>query len=210
MTCRSRSVTACAPGPTPTPTTATQSATDPTQLTPEGKGAIYEREFVGTGFYVGGQFILTNRHVAQPWLADEGILSLNTTVQAQPRLKKIMAFFPDVPQPDRSILERARTGATIVLTDDPSEAARGADVVNTDVWASMGQEAVKLGIGLHAEGRGGVEVRESDVVGGEGEVLPRSAVRVGGRHQHVRLVEATTLQPPGCLGEQPTTRGLRD
>lgn len=77
----------------------TQGTGDSTQLTPEGKGAIYEREFVGTGFYVGGEFILTNRHVAQPWLADEGILTLNTTVQAQPRLKKIMAFFPDSPQP---------------------------------------------------------------------------------------------------------------
>jgi S1-C subfamily serine protease len=77
----------------------TQGAGDPTQLTPEGKGAIYEREFVGTGFYVGGAFILTNKHVAQPWLADEGILTLNTTVQAQPRLRKIMAFFPDAPQP---------------------------------------------------------------------------------------------------------------
>jgi S1-C subfamily serine protease len=79
--------------------TGTQNSNDPTQLTPEGKGAIYEREFVGTGFYVGDTFILTNRHVAQPWIADEGILTLNTTVQAQPRLKKIMAFFPDAPQP---------------------------------------------------------------------------------------------------------------
>lgn len=79
--------------------TGTQSSNDPTQLTPEGKGAIYEREFVGTGFYVGDVYILTNRHVVQPWLADEGILTLNTTVQAQPRLKKIMAFFPDAAQP---------------------------------------------------------------------------------------------------------------
>lgn len=77
----------------------TQNSNDPMQLTPEGKGAIYEREFVGTGFYVGQVYILTNRHVVQPWLADEGILTLNTTVQAQPRLKKIMAFFPDSPQP---------------------------------------------------------------------------------------------------------------
>jgi S1-C subfamily serine protease len=76
-----------------------QSEQDPTQLTPEGKGPIYEREFVGTGFYVGGELILTNRHVVQPWLADEGILKLNTSVPAQPRVRKIMAFFPEAAQP---------------------------------------------------------------------------------------------------------------
>jgi ornithine carbamoyltransferase len=32
-------------------------------------------------------------------------------------------------------------GARIVYTSDPAEAARGAHVLNTDVWASMGQEA---------------------------------------------------------------------
>ena len=43
-------------------------------------------------------------------------------------------------EPDAAILERARSGAKIVLTHDPREAADGADVINTDVWASMGQE----------------------------------------------------------------------
>jgi len=47
---------------------------------------------------------------------------------------------PDGYQPDRSILERAQQNAKVVLTTDPREAVEGADVVNTDVWASMGQE----------------------------------------------------------------------
>ena len=43
-------------------------------------------------------------------------------------------------EPDQEIFERARTAATVMLTHDPAEAADGADVVTTDVWASMGQE----------------------------------------------------------------------
>ncbi len=42
--------------------------------------------------------------------------------------------------PDRETLERNRGLTRITLTTDPREAARGAHVVNTDVWASMGQE----------------------------------------------------------------------
>jgi len=42
--------------------------------------------------------------------------------------------------PDAAILARHRDKARITLTTDPREAVRGAHVVNTDVWASMGQE----------------------------------------------------------------------
>jgi ornithine carbamoyltransferase len=45
-------------------------------------------------------------------------------------------------EPDAMVKERAaEAGANIIYTNDPVEAARGADVMNTDVWASMGQEA---------------------------------------------------------------------
>ncbi|MGH7503619.1 MAG: ornithine carbamoyltransferase [Longimicrobiales bacterium] len=43
--------------------------------------------------------------------------------------------------PDASILSRAQAHANIMVTTHPAEAVAGADVVNTDVWASMGQES---------------------------------------------------------------------
>jgi ornithine carbamoyltransferase len=47
--------------------------------------------------------------------------------------------------PDMDILARAQgLGARISLTEDPAVAAKGADYLNTDVWASMGQEAEQL------------------------------------------------------------------
>jgi serine protease Do len=79
--------------------TVVQNGNDTAQLTPEGNGAIAEFEFVGTGFHVGGGYVLTNRHVAQPWLADERAQGLGSAVNAQPRLKKLSAFFPSFEQP---------------------------------------------------------------------------------------------------------------
>jgi len=44
-------------------------------------------------------------------------------------------------EPDAAVVERAKKlGANILYTNDPLEAAKGAMVLNTDVWASMGQE----------------------------------------------------------------------
>lgn len=49
-------------------------------------------------------------------------------------------------EPDPAVVDQAReiaggTGATIEVGDDPKWAISGADVVVTDTWASMGQEA---------------------------------------------------------------------
>jgi S1-C subfamily serine protease len=78
---------------------AVQSSGEQTSLTPEGKGPIAEFEFVGSGFYVGQGYVVTNRHIAQPWLADDRAQSMSNAVKGQPRLKKLTAYFPDHPQP---------------------------------------------------------------------------------------------------------------
>ena len=45
-------------------------------------------------------------------------------------------------EPKKEIWDRAKkeAGERLILTHDPAEAVREAQVVNTDVWASMGQE----------------------------------------------------------------------
>ncbi|GAB3450968.1 ornithine carbamoyltransferase [Streptomonospora sediminis] len=53
---------------------------------------------------------------------------------------------PEGYRPDAAVLARATaiaetTGASVTVTGDPAAAAAGADVLATDVWTSMGQEA---------------------------------------------------------------------
>jgi len=44
-------------------------------------------------------------------------------------------------EPDAEVIRRAEArGVKLLLTNDPREAAEGVDILNTDVWASMGQE----------------------------------------------------------------------
>jgi len=49
---------------------------------------------------------------------------------------------PEGFEPSRALFDRARArpGACLTITEVPEEAVAGAHVVNTDVWASMGQE----------------------------------------------------------------------
>ena len=78
---------------------AVQNNGEPTTLTPDGNAAVAEFQFSGSGFYVGDGFVITNRHIAQPWLADDRAQSLSSSVRGQPRLKKLNAYFPNQAQP---------------------------------------------------------------------------------------------------------------
>ncbi|MFW6079885.1 MAG: ornithine carbamoyltransferase, partial [Gemmatimonadota bacterium] len=81
---------------------------------------------------------LTGRKVA--WLGDGNNMA-NSWLNAAARFGfELRLACPEGYEPDRETFDRARGAATVVLTRDPAEAVDGAEVVTTDVWASMGQE----------------------------------------------------------------------
>jgi len=76
------------------------------------------------------------------WVGD-GNNVCNSTILAAAMMGMEMAVAaPPGYEPDRKILDQAESlgGRTIVVAD-PVEAVRGADVVSTDTWISMGDEA---------------------------------------------------------------------
>ena len=74
------------------------------------------------------------------WVGDGNNMA-NSWVNAAYRLGfQLTLACPEGYDPDAAILARAQQCATVRVVRDPAEAVAGADVVNTDVWASMGQE----------------------------------------------------------------------
>lgn len=76
------------------------------------------------------------------WVGDGNNMA-HSWIQAAARMRfSLYLACPPGYEPDAAILDMARSepGSRIYLTDDPAEAVAMADVINTDVWASMGQE----------------------------------------------------------------------
>ncbi len=67
---------------------------DPQGLTTEGNGAPVRYDFIGTGFHVGGGFILTNRHVLQPWGEDDLVQQLMKESDGRAKIRKLVVYFP--------------------------------------------------------------------------------------------------------------------
>jgi ornithine carbamoyltransferase len=86
------------------------------------------------GGYEGLRFawVGDGNNMANTWVEAAAIFGFDLTLAC-----------PKAYQPNARVLEWARSRATssITLTDDPKAAVKDADVLNTDVWASMGQEA---------------------------------------------------------------------
>jgi len=72
-------------------------------------------------------YVGDGNNVAYSWILGASLMGMHLTVATPP------AYRPRMPD------ERAKNGR-IELMEDPKEAVKGADVIYTDVWVSMGQE----------------------------------------------------------------------
>lgn len=78
-------------------------------------------------------FFGDGNNMAHSWINAAGCLHFELRIAVPPGF-----------EPDGKIVAAARDrGATVTVTHDAKEAARDADVLYTDVWASMGQESEK-------------------------------------------------------------------
>ncbi|HEX8286940.1 MAG TPA: trypsin-like peptidase domain-containing protein [Pyrinomonadaceae bacterium] len=68
-------------------------------LTTEGNGSPVEYDFIGTGFHVGNGYIVTNRHVMQPWEEDDLVKQMMSESNGKARIKRLVIYFPNFPQP---------------------------------------------------------------------------------------------------------------
>ncbi|MBA3352843.1 MAG: trypsin-like peptidase domain-containing protein [Blastocatellia bacterium] len=68
-------------------------------LTTEGNGSPVEYDFIGTGFHVGGGYIVTNKHVLQPWTEDDLVKTMMRDAKGRARIKRLVIYFPNYPQP---------------------------------------------------------------------------------------------------------------
>ena len=75
------------------------------------------------------------------WVGDGNNMANSWIEAAQVLGFELRLACPEGYEPNRGIFDRAKqAGACIEVTEVPEEAVEGAHVVNTDVWASMGQE----------------------------------------------------------------------
>ncbi len=83
---------------------------------------------------------LADLHIA--WVGDGNNMA-NTWIHAASRMGfELTLACPEGYEPEKTVLDEARLQAVkpITLTTDPREAVEEADIINCDVWASMGQE----------------------------------------------------------------------
>jgi len=74
------------------------------------------------------------------WIGDGNNMANSWLEAAQVLGFELRLACPEGFEPNHTKFESAKAKTKVMVTESPEEAATGAHVVNTDVWASMGQE----------------------------------------------------------------------
>jgi len=119
----------------------------------DGNGRVYEVEFMGTGFLASKGFVLTNRHVIQAWDEDD-IASLIMNRGFRPRLKELLAYFPQTAQPFKLTPVKTSPDQDVALCsfDQGSAELLPLPLDETSDGVARGQSVVLLGYPAGLEG----------------------------------------------------------
>jgi len=111
-------------------------------LTTSGNGSPVEYDFIGTGFHVGNGYIVTNRHVLQPWSEDDLVKQLMRESKGRARIKRLVIYFPGFPNPfPLSVRKVSYREDVAVASIDPSSVSPDIPVLPL----SAKSEAVAIG-----------------------------------------------------------------
>lgn len=118
-------------------------------LTTEGSGSPVEYDFIGTGFHVGGGYIVTNRHVLQPWTEDELVKNMIRDSNGRARIKRLVIYFPNYPQPfSLRVREFSQREDLAVASIDPATLPSEVPVLPLETdseAATIGKSVVTIG-----------------------------------------------------------------
>lgn len=122
-------------------------------LSADGNGRVYEIEFTGTGFLAEKGLVLTNRHVVQAWDEDD-LASLIRMRGFRPKLKELLAYFPQVRQPFKLTTVDTLTDQDVALCsfDQGANDLPMLPLEDAPQSIASGQQVVLIGYPLGLEG----------------------------------------------------------
>ncbi|MFN6963156.1 MAG: trypsin-like peptidase domain-containing protein [Pyrinomonadaceae bacterium] len=134
--------------PSPSEDGIPQNVPPQTVLTTEGAGSPVEYDFIGTGFHVGGGYIVTNRHVVQPWTEDDAVKQMIKDSDGRARVKRLVVYFPNFSQPFPITLKQvsSREDLAVALSTQPLPSEVSSLPLDPDSdAAAIGKTVVTMG-----------------------------------------------------------------
>ena len=118
-------------------------------LTTEGGGSPVQYDFIGTGFHVGGGYIVTNRHVLQPWTENDFVKQMMAASNGRARVTRLVIYFPNLPQPFPIKIRQTSTREDVAVASiESDEIPQNVPVLPLDINSdalTVGKTVVTMG-----------------------------------------------------------------